>query len=40
MGLTSTTAVEQHLKVKDIEYNDGLKKLLHQSQHAENQLNS
>ena len=38
MGLTSKTAVNWHLKVKDIEYNVG--QLLHHSQHAKNQLNS
>ena len=39
-GLTSKTAVNWHLKVKDIEYNVGLTKDLHHSQHAKNQLNS
>ena len=38
--LKSKTAVDWHLKVKDIEYNVGLaKKLLHHSQHAKHQLN-
>ena len=37
-GLTSTAAVEWHLKVKDIEQNVGLtKKLLYHSQYAKNQ---
>ena len=39
-GLTSKTAVNWYLKVKDIEYNVGLTKDLHHSQHAKNQLNS
>ena len=34
IGLTSKTAVNWHLKVKDIQYNAGL------SQHGKNQLNS
>ena len=34
------TAVNWYLKVKDIEYNVGLTKDLHHSQHAKNQLNS
>ena len=38
-GLTSTTAVEWHLKVNDIEPNVGLtKKLLYHNQHAKNQF--
>ena len=42
MGLTSLTiAVNQYLKVKDIEYNVGLNQwLMHHSQHKKTQLNS
>ena len=39
--LTSATAVDWHLKVKNKKCNVGLiKKLLHHSQHAKNQLNT
>ena len=42
MGLTSKTAVNWHLKVKDIEYIQSwsYQKALHHSQHAKNQPNS
>ena len=40
-SLTSTNAVDWHLKVKDIEYDvDVTKNLLHHNQHAKNQPNS
>ena len=39
-GLTSTTAVDWHLKVKDRVQCWSNKKLLHHSQHAKNQPNS
>ena len=41
-GLTSTIAVDWHLKVKNIEYDVGLMMLtlLHYSLHAKNQFNS
>ena len=39
--LTSATAVDWHLKVKNKKCNVGLiKQLLHHSQHAKNQLNT
>ena len=39
-GLTSTTAVDWHLKAKNKKCNVGLiKKLLHHSQHPKNELN-
>ena len=38
-GLTSTTAVDWHIKVKDKKWYWSNQKLLHHNQHEKNQLN-